>query len=85
MTRSEFDKIRMKFDELRMDFEEETLRYEALRPGQQIYVYDGYDNFAHEVIAVDVPNRAIHCYDLSLGGREVILRGCWYESLQPTL
>ncbi len=70
MTQAEFEKIQA-------DFDAESRRYEALKPGQRIYVFEMDDNFEHEVVSVDVPNRVVRCLDHSRGGIEVDLRGGW--------
>ncbi len=75
MTQKEFDRIKR-------DFDDETKRFEALVPGQIIYQYTGYDNFAHEIVSVDVPNRQIHCLDHSIGGKKAILSTNWSTGLR---
>jgi hypothetical protein len=76
------------FNQIKKDFDRETARYEALCKGQLIYVCTGYDNFEHEVVRVDVPNRVIHCLDHSRKGVETTLgdgHGGWHEKIRPVM
>jgi len=80
------DKYRKKLKRLKRRYRKETVRYEALNPGDRIYTCSAWDNFEHEVVHVDVPNRVIVALDHSLGGREIVFRDgdVWHPEPVPT-
>lgn len=64
MTESEFLKIENAYYM-------ETEKWQNLKVGQIVYEFDGYDNFKHEIVSVDVPNRILMATDHSLRTRPI--------------
>jgi hypothetical protein len=74
------------FEKFKANYEAEKARYEALKVGQIIYITTGFDNFAHEVVSVDVDARIVECLDHSLKGKPATLEhGGWYETQPPCM
>lgn len=75
MTEEEFLKIED-------DYYKETERWQDLKVGQIVYEFDGYDNFKHEIVSVDVPNRILMATDHSLRTKPIKRLHHWYDTPQ---